>query len=154
MEVVLVDGLGIDLSIKGMALYLKKANIKGWFYAWTETEPGGVDRECERVDEEYDFSYGDPFYHVVDADLGKFASLADVYAHELKSPIDPFSRTDEILISVLRELGQEAQGHCTLYIAEIPDYIEWHIESDSDDFREYAVEGAYHNHDRWYGKPL
>ena len=154
MEVVLVDGFGIELSIKGMQLYLKRANIDGWFYAMPDYEEGGGSRQCERIDEEYDFTYGDPFYYVADADLGKFASLDDVHAHELGLPIKPFSRTDKILISVLRELGGEAQGHCALYIADIPDYIEWHIESDSDGFREYAVEGVFHNHDRWYGEPI
>ena len=154
MEVVLVDGFGIELSIKAMRLYLERSGVKGWLYECLE----GVndDDACvyERIDADYAFEWGEPLYRVVDRDLGKHASWDDICSHEVKSPIKPFSRTDEILIRILRELGQDAPGHCQLYIADIPDGIEWHIETGSDDFRECAVEGSYHYPQHWYGEPI
>ena len=65
---------------------------------------------------------------------------------------DFFSRTDPILIEVLKELKGEADSGCSLSIATIPDDIVWRIDVDDDLMYEWVVEGPPPR--KWYGKPL
>jgi len=59
-------------------------------------------------------------------------------------PSRPTDRTDADLIRVIRELGEEANGHCAeLEIIEIPDGIEYNID-------EYdGVESVHEVHRSW-----
>ena len=150
MEVILSDGLGVQLTSKGMRRYLEKSKLDGFLYLW----PGDDDEEekCTRMDEGDDREFGDlGWFLVVAGDLGKRATVGEATDNIL---IDwhNFSRTDPILIEVLRELKHEADANSCLTIATIPDGIEWHIESDSEDGTEWVVEGPWPK--TWYGKPL
>ena len=59
------------------------------------------------------------------------------------------SRTDNLLIQVIKELGKEADGHCAkLKVVEIPDDIEWEIE-------EYdGIEWVAEKHRTWRQEAL
>ena len=154
MEVILHDGYGINLTIKAMRMYLERAGLGGYLYAWPEEE--GYDnniRKSVRIDDDADFPDGyEPYYDVVLKDLGKEATFNDVRENLLLDIHNPFDRTDKILIDLLRELKSEATLHASPTIATIPDDIEWYIDSDSEYGTEWVVEGHYPR--RWYGKPL
>ena len=148
MEVILSDGWGIRLTPKGMRRYLEKAKLDGFLYYWSDEE----DAEYTRIDEGDAYEYGDPsMYTVVAGDLGKYTTYKNVNDNILIDQRN-FSRTDPILIEVLRELKREADGNSSLSIASIPDDIEWHIDGDDDGLSEWVVEGPKPK--IWYGEPL
>jgi hypothetical protein len=150
MEVILSDGWGVQLTSKGMRRYLEKSKLDGFLYVWPDDDD--EEEMCTRMDEGDDHEFGEPnWYLVVAGDLGKRVPVRKASDNIL---IDwhNFSRTDQMLIEVLKELKREADANGCLTIATIPDGIEWHIESDSEYGTEWVVEGPTPR--VWYGKPL
>lgn len=150
MEVILTGGFGMSLTIKAMRLYLERSKLDGVFYAYPEREDDD-DETCTRIDDGDKFEYGEPFYLVACGDFGKVAPLKLIESNILIDS-NSLSRTDKVLIGVLRELKDKADVHKMLSIATIPDDIEWHIESDPEWNTEWVVEGLRPR--IWYGQPL
>ena len=154
MEVILTDGYGIELSVKAMKMYLERRGIAGYLYAWPDEEQRYDTRTSVRIDDVNDFPDGyEPSYDVVSKDLGKAVPFEVVRDNLISGEYNLYSRTDETLIGVLRELKEEASIHCQFSIATIPDGMEWHIEDDSEYGTEWVQEGRSFPQ-RWYGEPL
>jgi len=105
---------GFNLSNKAFELYLKKKNIRwvekndyGCYYTIPVIEYERISKECYKRDGDYRNVNG----------KGYIISSRDI------------ERNDPILIEVIEELGDEANGRCAeLKIVEIPDGVNWEID--------------------------
>lgn len=127
MEVILSDNHYIFISIKAMRLYLKRLGVEGHLYVWTDEYEATEDTKCERIDEGDESKWVvEPSYFVVSKNLGKSALYYDILDN-LLTVSDSFDRTDEVLISTLKDMGKDAGVGCSLSIATVPDGVDWHI---------------------------
>ena len=151
MEVILSDKRDIFVSIKAMRLYLEKMGINGYLYVWTDDYYATEDTECDRIDEGDEQKWdAEPSYFVTSKDLGKSALYHDILDNLLLFS-DSLDRTDELLISVLKDIGRDSCVGNSLSIATVPDGVEWHIKRQGS--CEWVEEGNGCPK-RWHGVPI
>lgn len=142
---------GFRLSPKAMVAYYGKKGITVYFYdeCWTQELLTRHIRKIT-VDDAQRYAKGD-YSHSVGAyskDFGDYVKDFDMIAtagfHVNSDPED--NRDDPDLIAVVKALGDEANTDVSdLAIVEIPDGIEWIIETD-DEGHEWVAE----KHHVWY----
>lgn len=126
---------GFSLSNKAIERYYELKGQKVYFYKETNFQSHVyIKTDCN------DTSY---YVNAYSKDFGdKVTGNIDMYSlyyskRELK-------RDDPVLIKVVKELGEEANGDCAyLKIVEVPDYIQWEIH-DYD-----GMESVEEAHDSW-----
>lgn len=153
MEVLLSSGLNVELSIAAMRLYLQRKGIERYLYAWPKFHPLYTSEKCVRIDEGEEPEYSIP-YIVCNKDLGKevWFEEADIRDGAINQSSIDF-RIDPVVIGIVKELGKKADANDCLSIADVPEYVEWRIECDSDWLTEWVEEG-YEPPRRWYGKGI
>lgn len=118
---------GFGLSVKAESRYLELKGMTAFFYKQNKySSMDGYD-EYVRVTTEDAQKESGLSLHTVTADLGEVLrdckSLNENYFSSYR-----IKRDDPMLIQVVEELGEEANGACAdLEIAEIPDGIEYEI---------------------------
>ena len=119
---------GFGLSNKAFELYLKKKGIK-WiehdgscYFTIPKKEYDRMCKECHKRDGDYR-NVNNKEYVLLDSDI---------------------ERDDQILIEIVEELGEKANGRCAkLKIVEIPDGVSWEID-------EYdGLESIHESHMSW-----
>jgi len=131
MEVVInVCFGGFGLSLKGQKEYLKLKGKEAFFYKQTKyghsSGSGGVDEYSRMsIDEE-----GSLFLYTMTKDFGPaYGVLSREEMEEHHFYDGDIERTDPDLITVVKKLGEEANGSCaSLRVVEIPDGIDWEID--------------------------
>lgn len=114
---------GFGLSNKAVKRYYELKGQEVWFYKQTKYKfKDGCD-EYIKVD------YNDEnwFIYVCSKDFGD--KIREDIQEYFLYPEGKIERNDTILIQVVKELAQEANGRCSdLKIVEIPNDVEWEIE--------------------------
>lgn len=129
---------GFGLSIEAEDLYAEKAGFK--IYRYTQTKYKF--RDGADLYERYNGKGSDLFAHTVKKDLGD--SFAEFPNYDDYWSSRDIKRDDPILIEVVEQLGEKANGQCAkLGIVEIPDDVDWVIEEY--DGNEHVAE----NHRTW-----
>src|SRR5690606_27159918 len=115
---------GFGLSPKAVLKYAEYSGFK--VYAYTEDyETDFENRQCDRIDSPTDSG---PFiFYFSKQDLGKRVSVKILNDVKWFHDYD-VDRNDPILVRVVEELGEEADGeHASLKVVEIPDDVEYEI---------------------------
>lgn len=154
IDVILVGGYSLEVSAAATKMYFDRAGVTDYFfYTWIDEADDGQGNKyalCDIPPGRWEH------YIVTNKNIGNIAYEDDVEKHVHPASAFNNKRTDPILISVLKELGTNAQAYSPIYIATIPDNIEWHIAIDMDTISEYVQEGkvppVYPQ--TWYGEPL
>ena len=135
---------GFGLSPKAEKRYLELKGKECYHYKQTKYSWQGGKDEYQKITDLKDESVF--FSHTLTKDLGdtfeKFPKkdMNKIYFSGYEIP-----RDDEDLITVINELGKEANGDCAeLRIVEVPDGVSWHIEEY--DGNEHVAE----DHQTWY----
>jgi hypothetical protein len=137
---------GFGLSPKAQKRYLKLTGKKCYFYNQTKSKyspgDGGVDEYTIRTDEEAENMY---MVYTIIKYLGDKTDKLPNDAFWNEDVYGDSYRSDPVLIQVVEELGEEANGHCAqLEIIEIPDDVkDWYI-------CDYAgIESVHEKHRSW-----
>ena len=129
---------GFGLSREGVKLLAKKQGRECYFFGYARKADGGVDLHAYGPDDQESmffsaFDIPDP-NEVLRAKPWHDMTMEEKSAHNAlydKHFLDtrPDDRTDPLLIEVVEELGEVANGSCAkLKVIEIPDGIDYEIE--------------------------
>ena len=150
MEVILINGAELEISIKATRLY-KEITGKDWYlYEWVDDETKHGNYIFISDDRNIDDG-GSTLYRICDVYLGEKIDRETLLNHVVD---EPFSRTDPVLITILKELGREALSYCDIYIADVPDGIIWHIDRMGESLKEFVVEGPPAYPRTWIGTSI
>ena len=113
---------GFGLSLKAIERFLELKGKEAYFYKQTSySHIGEKDEYIKTTKEENSL-----MTHTMTSDLG---DVTDNLPNECYFSAHGIDRTDPILIQVVEEMGEDANGMCAaLIIIEIPDDIEYTIE--------------------------
>lgn len=115
---------GFSLSLEGIKKYFELTQEKCYFYRFVKE--GGFKGHYERIDNE-------EMIDVENLHISKFPTI-DIDTMPLDAYFideNKLSRTDPILIQVVEELGDKANGkYSSLIVREIPDGLNFNIEDD------------------------
>lgn len=127
---------GFVLSDKAIEMIMKRKGFDCYRYKWQYQ----MDKGYKRIDKSDDKLGLTILYSTVD--LGKEIEEIPKENYWYYGNLE---RTDEDMIAVIEELGDEASGACgAVYIVEIPDGVSWEID-------EYdGIETIHEVHRKWY----
>lgn len=130
---------GFDLSHKAIEMIMKRKGLGCYKYKQTKYKfSDGVAEYTRLDDDDYESSL---FIHYSTTDLGK---KIEEIPNENYWYYGDLERTDEELISVIEELGEESSGSLgSVKVVEIPDDVDWEIE-DYD-----GIESIHEKHRVW-----
>lgn len=138
MKIAISTGLSFELSDAAIRLLAKKKGVTlypesqdyGYFEYWTVPEDKWFSLPAEPTDQQWD----------------EYTAYLKVNAFDYLVP-----RNDKDLIEVIEELGSEAASgeHTELHIVEIPDGVDWVIESNDEFGNEWVAE----QHRTWHYAP-
>ena len=128
---------GFGLSNKAITRYAELIGKKVYFF---KTEFSGSESRNVPVDEEYNSLFAKAFY-IPNPDeylkeskkwhemTGEEKTKHNERYSEVSFSARDLKRNDPILVKVVEELGEKANGRCAqLKIVEVPDDIEWQVE--------------------------
>lgn len=116
---------GFSLSAKASTEYAKRKGITLTFYKQTKYKHSGGCDEYIKVDSAIENSL---FLNASTKDLGDVTNEIPREFYYYKS-FDDDDRADKDLISIIEDMGKEANGSCSdLQIAEIPDGSNYEID--------------------------
>ena len=155
MKVVISDW-GWTLSKKAYKRIAELMGVECHFYEYNLTERKYYELSYEEVDEMYDVYVSsvpnqedftklmDPFFDPSSEESTSGYSYRPIIS-DFRGLQDCKERSNPILVQVAEELGQELMlyEHCDPRIVEIPDDVEWYI--DSDEGYEWVAE----KHRKW-----
>lgn len=116
---------GFGLSDKAIEMIMKRKGFECYRYIQTKYSfEDGVD-EYKRITEN-DVNVSTDFIDYSKVDLGEYTEkIPDEYYWYYGTDLE---RNDEDLISVIEELGEDANGfYGNIHIVEIPDGVDWEI---------------------------
>lgn len=120
---------GFGLSTKAIRRYLELKNLPCYFYKQTKYNFKDGVNEYSILSNEED---GGLFVYTFTKYFGETIDINKVSNEDYKKYFfhkDDIERNDSILVQVVEELGDEANGQCAnLKIVEIPDDVDFEIE--------------------------
>ena len=116
---------GFDLSPKAVKMLMNRKGLNCFMYKQTKYKFDSGKEEFTRIDETSEECGLGTYY--AKNDLGDKTDNITKDSYWYYGDID---RTDEDLISVIEELGNDASGRFgSIEVVEIPDDIEWEIDN-------------------------